>query len=101
MNSCSSLRSGTASDFDSVPTSLIKETFTSLSGPLTHIFNQSFASAIVPVELTRSFVLSLFNAGDQSIFSIIDLFLFYLPFPKYWEKKKRLVYNRLFHNLSD
>ena len=41
----------------------------------------------------------LFKAGDQSLFLIIDLFLFYLPFPKYW--KKRLVYNRLFHYLSD
>ena len=59
MNSCSSLRSGTASDFNSVPMSLIKETIISISGPLTHIFNQSFASAIVPVELTRSLVLCL------------------------------------------
>ena len=42
----------------------------------------------------------LFKAGDQSIFPITDLFLFYLPFPKYWEQKI-LVYNRLFHYLSD
>ena len=59
MNSCSSLCSGKASDFDSAPLSLIKETIISISGPLTHIFNQSFVSAIVPVELTKSFVMCL------------------------------------------
>ena len=59
MNSCCSLRSGTASDFDSVPMSLIKQAIISTSGPLIHIFNQSFTSAIVPVELTRSLVLCL------------------------------------------
>ena len=56
MNSSSSLCSGTASDFDSAPMSLIKEAIISTSGPLTHIFNQYFTSAIVPVELTRSLV---------------------------------------------
>ena len=43
--------------------------------------------------------MSLFKAGDQSIIPIINLFLFCLPFPKYWRKKKKLVYN-LFHYLS-
>ena len=70
MNSCSSLRSGTASDFDSVPMSLIKKTIISLSGPLIHIFSQSMTSAICPsraYKIVRA--LPLFKAGDQSIFN--------------------------------
>jgi len=65
----SSLRSGTVSGFDIVPMSLIKETIISISSPLTHIFNQSITSVIVPGELKIARVVTLFKAGDKSIFS--------------------------------
>ena len=90
MNLCSSLCSGTATDFDNVPMSLIKETIISISSPLTHIFNLSSTSGIqlgiVPVELKIARVVPLFKAGDKSLyFPITDLFLFYLLFLKYWK----------------
>ena len=86
INLCSSLHSGTATGFDNVPISLIKETITLISSPLTHIFNLTTTSGMVPVELKITRVVSLFKAGDKSIFSNYrPIFLFYLPFLKYWK----------------
>ena len=54
INLCSSLPSGTATGFDNVVMSLIKETIASISSPLTRIFNLSITSGMVPVELKIS-----------------------------------------------
>ena len=63
INLCSSLPSGTATGFDNVTMSLIKETIASISSLLTRIFNLSITSRIVPEELKISRVVPLFKAG--------------------------------------
>ena len=97
INLCRSLHSGTAAGFDNVPMSLIKETITSISSPLTHIFNLSITSGMVPVELKIACVVPLFKAGDKSIFSNYRSISVLPSFSKILEK---LVYNRLIDYLS-
>ena len=97
INLCSLLHSGTATGFDNVPISLIKETITSISSPLTHIFNLSTTSGMVPVELKIARVVSLFKPGDKSIFSNYRPISVLPSFSKILEK---LVYNGLIDYLS-
>lgn len=87
INLCSSLHSGTATGFDNVSMSLIKETITLIGSPLTHILNLSITSVMVPMELKIAHVVPLFKVGDKSInyFVITNLFVFFLPFLKYWK----------------
>ena len=90
INLCSSLHSGTATGFDNVPMSLIKETITLISSPLTHIFNLSITSGMVPMELKIASVEPLFKAGNKSIFSNYRPISVLPFFSKILEK---LVYN--------
>ena len=85
INLCSSLRSGTATGLDNVSMSLIKETITLISSPLTHILNLSITSGTVPMELKIARVVPMLIAGNNQYFLSTDLFLFYLPFLKYWK----------------
>ena len=97
INLCSSLCSGTATGFDDVPMSLIKETIISISSPFTHIFNLSINSGMVPIELKIARVVPLFKAGDKSIFSN------YRPIsvlPSFSKILETLVYNRIIDYLS-
>ena len=98
INLCSSLGSGTATRFDNVTMSLIKETIASISSPLTRIFNLSITSGMVPVELKISRVVPLFKAGHKSIFSNYRPISVLPPFSKILEK---LLYNRLIVYLSE
>ena len=97
INLCTSLRSGTATGFDNIPISLIKETITLISSPLAHIFNLSITSGTVPMELKIARVVPLFKAGDKSTFSNYRPIYFLTSFSKILEK---LVYNRLIDYLS-
>ena len=97
INLCSSLRSGTATGFDNVPMSLIKETITLISSPLTNIFNLSITAGTVPMELKIALVVPVFKAGDKTIFSN------YRPIsvvPSFSEILEKIVYNRLIDYLS-
>ena len=85
---------GTATGFDSVAMSLIKEIITSISSPLTHIFNLFITSGMVPVELKIARVVPLIKAGDKSR----SLFSNYRPIsvlPSFSKVVQKLVYNRL------
>ena len=97
INLCTLLRSGTATGFDNIPMSLIKETIISISSPLTHIFNLSITSGMVPIELKIARVVPLFKAGDKSIFSNYRPISVLPSFSKILEK---LLYNRLIDYLS-
>ena len=95
---CTSFCSGTATGFDNIPMSLIKETITLISSPLTDIFNLSITSSgTVPMELKIARVVPLFKAGDKSIFSNYRPISLLPSFSKILEK---LVYNRLIDYLS-
>ena len=97
INLCSSLSSGTATGFDNVPLRFIKETIISISSHLTHIFNLSITSGMVPIELKIARVVPLFKAGDKSIFSNYRPISVLPSFSKILEKH---VYNRLIDYLS-
>ena len=97
INLCSSLRSGTATGFDNVPVSLIKETIISISSPLSHIFNLSITSGMAPIELKIARVVPLLKAGDKSIFFNYRPISVLPSFSKILEKH---VYNRLIGYLS-
>ena len=96
------MRSGTATGFDNVPLRLIKETIVSISSPLTHIFNLSITSGMVPIELKIGRVVPrvvpFFKAGDKSIFSNYRPISVLPSFSKILEKP---VYNRLIDYLSE
>ena len=68
INLCSSLCSGTVTGFDNVPMSVIKEIIISISSPLTHIFNLSSTSGIVPVELKIARVVPMESAKRRVMF---------------------------------
>ena len=89
---CSSLRVGTATGFDNVPMSIIKESICSVSAPFTDIFNLSITSGIVPTELKTARVIPLFKTDDKSSISN------YKPIsllPSFSNILEKVVYNRL------
>ena len=97
VNICCSLRSGSTTGYDNISMSLIKDTITSISNPLTHIFNLSITSGIVPVELKIARVVPLFKAGDKS------LFVNYRPIsilPSFSKILEKIVYSRLMNYLN-
>ena len=64
---------------------------------MTHIFNLSITSGMVPIELKIARVVPLFKAGDKSIFSNYRPISVLPSFSKILEKP---VYNRLIDYLS-
>ena len=85
---CSSLRSGTATGFDNVA---IKETITSISSHLTHIFNLSITSGMVQVELNIARFVLLFKAVDKSLFSDYRPIFVLLSFSKILQKNLFII----------
>ena len=94
---CCCSRSGTALGYDGIPFNIIKETISSISSPLTHIFNLSLTSGIVPSELKIARVVPLFKSGDKSLFSNNRPISVLPSFSKLLEK---LVYSRLIEYLN-
>ena len=94
---CSTLKPGAALGFDSIPFTLIKETINLISNHITHIFNLSLTSGIVPLELKIARVVPLFKADDKSSFSNYRPISVLPSFSKILEK---LVYNRLIDYLN-
>ena len=77
---------------------VIKETISSFSAPLTHIFNLSITSGIVLIELKITRLVPLFKSDDKSVFSNYRP-ISVLPFLT--KKLERAVYNRLMNFLTE
>ena len=77
--------------------SIIKESICSISDPLTHIFNLSITSGIVPTEPKTARVIPLFKTDDKSLISNYRPISVLPSFSKILEK---VVYNRLISYLN-
>lgn len=63
------LKSCHSTGFDDISTEVVKHSIEYLSDPLSHIFNNSIQSGIVPNQLKVAKVLPLFKSGEKSEFS--------------------------------
>ena len=61
---CKLLKSGTSSGFDDIKTDIIKAVADHVAFPLTHIFNLSLSTGVVPSRLKIAQVIPIFKNGD-------------------------------------
>ena len=59
----------TSCGFDNIQMKIIKEIIDNIKTPLTHIFNQSFVTGIVPKQMKIAKVVSIFKSGKKNLFS--------------------------------
>ena len=94
---CASLKPKTSCGHDNISTKLIKDTIHEISEPLTHIFNTSFASGIVPDSFKQAKIIPIFKLGDTKIFNNYRPISLLPAFSKLIEK---VVYKQLYHFLN-
>lgn len=69
VNTAKKLKPKTSHGFDEISTKLMKESMELIAIPLTHIFNLSFSSGIVPDKLKIAKVIPIFKSGDKQLFN--------------------------------
>ena len=94
---CNTFRSGTATGYDNILMSSIKDTIDLISSPLMHLINLSIRSGIVPHQLKIARVIPLYKSGERDIFTNYRSVYVLPAFSKFWE---RVVYNRLLKFLN-
>ena len=95
---CDNFRPGTAAGFDNINMNLVKESISLIIKPLTHIFNLSLSSGIVPDQMKIARVIPLFKSGDKSTFTNYRPISILPAFSKILE---RIVYNRILSYLNE
>ena len=95
---CDNFRPGTAAGFDNINMNLVKESISLIIKPLTHIFNLSLSSGIVPHQMKIARVIPLFKSGDKSTFTNYRPISILPAFSKILE---RIVYNRILSYLNE
>ena len=80
---CNSLKSGTSGGFDDIKSDVVKSIKELIAYPLTHIFNCSLTSGIVPDKLKIARVVPIYKSGKLTFSAIIDLFRFSHFFQKF------------------
>ena len=86
-----SLKEGSCG-WDDISARIVKKTYTSFIGPITHIMNISITNGVFPNELKIARVIPLFKSGDSMQFSN------YRPvsvLPVFSKILERLMYSRL------
>ena len=68
----SSLKTNTSQGFDNLSTRIIKQTMGEVATPLSHIFNQSFLTGLVPEKLKIARIVPIFKSGEKKSLVIID-----------------------------
>ena len=94
---CASFRAGTASDYDQITMSVIKEIIDLIVQPLMYITNLSLSSGSVPDQMKIARVVPLFKTGDLSLLTN------YRPvsvLPTFSKIPERIVYNHLINFLN-
>ena len=82
---CSAFKAGTSSGFDDIKPDIVKAVIDLVKTPLTHVFNLSISSGIVPDDLKVARVVPIHKSGDATLPYVIIIvrFLFYPCSPKY------------------
>ena len=75
-----------SSGYDDVNTKIIKETAKEISKPLTHIFNLSFSTGIIPDNLKISLITPIFKSNEENKFENYRPISFLTCFSKLLEK---------------
>ena len=89
------LKSSNSSGIDDISTKLLKMTINEIAPVLSHIFNRSLLSEIVPLQLKIAKVNPIFKSGDNQMFSN------YRPIsisilPSISKIREKIMYTRLF-----
>jgi len=72
----------TSCGFDNIQMKIIKEIIDNIKTPLTHIFNQSFVTGIVPKQMKIAKVVPIFKSGKKIYLAIIAQLVYYQHFLK-------------------
>ena len=94
---CNSLKSGTSGGFDDIKSDVVKLVKELIAYPLTHIFNCSLTSGIVPDKLKTARVVPIYKSGKTNIFSNYRP-ISVLPF--FSKILERIVHKRLYNFIS-
>ena len=94
---CNTFRSGTATGYDTISMSSIKDTIDLNSSPLMHLINLSIRSGIVPDQLKIARVIPLYKTWERNIFTNYRPISVLPAFSKFLE---RVIYNRLLKFLN-
>ena len=97
INRCNCLKAKTSMGHDNISTQLLKEYIWNTADPLTHIFNFSFDSGIVPDKMKLAKVIPIFKSGNKNLFNN------YRPIsilPAYSKLLKRIVAKKLVYFLE-
>jgi len=98
INTCRLLKAKTSMGHDNVSTKLLKESIINIATPLTHIFNLSFNSGIVPTQMKLAKVIPIFKSGLNQLFNNYRPISILPAFSKLLEK---IVAKRLVHFLEN
>ena len=71
------IKKGTSCAFDGISSTVMKSVLPSIAEPLAHIFNLSFLSGSVPLNLKVAKIIPIFKTGIGATLIITDLSLFY------------------------
>ena len=63
------LKDGKSCGYDEMSPKVMRKISKHILKPLTHIYNQSFLTGIIPTELKTALVTPIFKANDKELFS--------------------------------
>ena len=69
INTFNCFKAKTSMGHDNISTKLLKESIWNTADPLTHIFNLSFESGIVPDKIKLAKVIPIFKSGNKNLFN--------------------------------
>jgi hypothetical protein len=69
INISKSLKSKTSQGYDNISTKLTKQIIDEIAETLTHIFNQSFLTGVIPEQLKTAKIIPIYKSGDKTLFN--------------------------------
>ena len=66
--------------YDNISNKIVKSAAKEISKPLTHIFNSTFQTGVIPEKLKLAIVTPILKAGEKNKYKTTDLYQFSLVF---------------------